>query len=157
VGRRVAANYRGSQHIAGSRYRIVAEVVALFEDAWVIDCGILVFRNEPPPTNVTRGSWLSGEAHLGIDPFFYFEELAKRLGMVPLVYAWHVKRILRDAARWIEIAPRTFARDETRPAWSVVEATNAWEDDQPYGASYVLECDRLPQPPKHRRSAGLRE
>jgi hypothetical protein len=81
---------------------------------------------------------LSGErSSLGVDPFFYFEELAKLPGMPPLVYRWRIERIERDMAPWIEVEPRGFERDPSRPGWNDVEATDAWNDDGGL-ASYLL-------------------
>lgn len=132
-----------SQRLEACRYSIVAEVVGILDQEWVIDCGILAFRRGRLPQGLAIGSWISGEAVLGVDPWASFENVD--LPTLPgLVNRWHVRRILRDTAPWVEVAPRQLARDPTRQGWEVIEATNAWEDDPPrHSAEYILECELL--------------
>ncbi len=42
---------------------------------WVIDAGILIYRNERPPQNVRLGSWWRGKIYVGVDHFFYMERV----------------------------------------------------------------------------------
>jgi hypothetical protein len=68
--------------------------------------------------------------------------------MPGLVNRWHVRRILRDTAPWIKVAPRLLERDPTRQGWEVIEATNAWKDEpSPHSADYVFECELLSRRP----------
>jgi hypothetical protein len=76
-------NYRPSSSsekqarwIRASRYAVNAEVIFTAERCFVIDFGILAYREAEPPKSFRKGSWLQAEIYLGIDPFFYFEALA---------------------------------------------------------------------------------
>jgi hypothetical protein len=138
-----------SQWVEGCRYSIVAEVVAILDQAWVIDCGIiLAFCRGRLPDGLARGSWISGETGLGVDRWASFGNA----DLPGLVNRWHVRRILRDTAPWIEVAPRPLQRDPTRQGWEVIEATNAWDDEpSPGSADYLFECELLSRhPPPHR-------
>ena len=144
-----------ASHLGGNRYRIEGQVVFASARAWVLDCGICMYEEHPPPTGVAVGAFVEGEVCLGVDPFFYYEELAKLPDMPPLVYGWHIARIELDLAPWIEVKPRTFERDTTRPGWKDVDATDAWNDDGG-NAHYLLHSRLLDRPatrhPAHGRS-----
>jgi hypothetical protein len=44
--------------------------MAIVEKAWVVDCGIGVYQ-EQPPRGIAVGDMVRGIANLGIDPFSY--------------------------------------------------------------------------------------
>jgi hypothetical protein len=142
----VSAGDRTASHLGGNRYHIEGEVAFASQGAWVLDCGLRIYQQEPPPARVVQGMSVRGEVVLGVDPFFYFEELAKLPGMPPLVYGWHIERIERDMAPWIEVASGGFERDPSRPGWNDVEATDAWNDDGGL-ASYLLHARLLDRRP----------
>jgi GNAT superfamily N-acetyltransferase len=118
---------------ADATYDLCGTVSAVVDRAWVLDCGISVFRDSLPPSGITVGDTIRGRASLGIDPFMYFERLYALPGMPPLLYAWRVNEILRH--------------DRSRSVLTPVEHTDAWHDDDGH-AGYILVCDRFDIPPK---------
>jgi len=58
-------------------------------------------QQKPPPFRRGR-QWVEGEVYLGIDPFFYFEDLYRMDGMPPLSYTWLVRQIMLETTPWIE-------------------------------------------------------
>jgi hypothetical protein len=137
--------------VKDSDYRIVGRVVFASPDAWVVDCGILVYAEEPPPEGVEEGVWITGSAFLGVDPFFYFERLHRLPQMPALVYSWTIERIRRQTAPFVEVTPRHFERDRSKWGYVDVESTDAWEDDGGH-AEYLLDCHKLDVPPKRSSS-----
>src|SRR5947208_10554371 len=79
-----------ANHLRGSKYKVNAQVVHASKGAWVIDFGIQAFQQARPPAHAREGEWLEAEIYLGIDPFFYFEDLAHNPQMPPLIYDWHI-------------------------------------------------------------------
>lgn len=138
-----------------SQYRVNAEVVFISERCFVIDFGVLAYREAEPPKSIRKGSWLQAEIYLGVDPFFYFEDLARISGMPLLIYSWHVNKIGIETAPFIETVDargtRNMVRDETKSAFREIRQTDAWNDDNGNG-EYVLECTLMDAAPKrHRR------
>jgi hypothetical protein len=101
-------------HVEDAQYDVLGQVVHVADDWWVIDVGVLAFREEKPPANVRQGSWLRGMIFIGIDPFFYFERLAHQPGAPALVYDWEIERIEVQTAPFIEVRPRVMERDPTK-------------------------------------------
>lgn len=129
-------------HGGGAQYRTSAQVVFLSDDWWVIDAGILLFREERPPRAVRQGTWLGGDVYVGVDPFFYFERLASQANAPPLIYDWMIEKIEMQTAPFIEIGPRLMGRDPERLGWKEIASTNAWNDDGGR-AEYNLHCKRI--------------
>ncbi len=125
-------------------------------NVWVIFFVVSAFLEAAPLTGVTVGSFVSGQLHLGVDPFFYMEYLFRQQGMQPLIYTWHVDRIQRQAAPLIETLPpsggKLLTRDPTQLGYIDLEETNAWQDDQG-DAEYLLSCSGLSHNPKSRPTA----
>jgi len=140
-----------AEFVKDSDYRIVGRVVFASSDAWVVDCGILVYAEEPPPEGVEESVWITGSAFLGVDPFFYFERLHRLPQMPALVYSWTIERIRRQTAPFVEVTPRRFERDRSKWGYIDVESTDAWEDDGGH-AEYLLDCRKLDVPPKRSSS-----
>jgi hypothetical protein len=136
------------ERIRASRYRIRGQVVYVGRSVWVIDFGVMAYQNEEPPRATKEGSWIEGNVYLGVDPFFYFEDLQSRPGMPALQYDWHIKTILLETTPWLshkdEKGRTTLTRDEQRESFVEVAETNAWDDDEGLG-HYVLECERIGQ------------
>jgi hypothetical protein len=130
-----------------SFYIVTALVMHVEPDWWVIDAGLPMYCEEPPPNDVSPGNWVSGRVSIGIDPFFYFESLAQRSGSPPLVFDWMVEGIEIETSPLVEIAPRTFARDSAQMGRTAIDRTNAWSDDDG-NADYLLKCRRLDHPPR---------
>jgi hypothetical protein len=57
-----------------------------------------------------------GIANLGVDPFFYFEQLHALAGMPPLIYTWRIDEISRQAAPFVEVG-NMLIRDPTKLGW----------------------------------------
>lgn len=136
-----------ARHVNDSTYDVVARVVAILADAWVIDIGVLVFQDRRPPADLKPGDFIAGRVWLGVDPFFYFEKLAQDPAMPALIYAWQVATIQMQRAPWLESGDRTITRDESVWSWREIEATDAWNDNGGQ-AEYLLACELLTDVPK---------
>jgi hypothetical protein len=134
----VEAATRSATLLRDSDYAIAGEVVFTDGDAWVVDCGILVY-NELPPPGSRAGAGVTGTALLGVDPFMYFERLNRLPGMPALVYTWEITGIRRLTAGG---------------GYVDVEATDAWSDDDG-SAEYLLECVKVNKPPKQDSSTAI--
>lgn len=139
------------RHLGDRRYQVVAKIVHLTREAWVLDFGIRAFQDAPPPANLTVGMYVTADVWLGVDPYFYFEFLFKTPGMPPLIYTWQVESISQQTAPFIESREpdwqRVLVRDETRLGYKDIERTDAWDDDDGY-AEYVLHCSLMDGEPK---------
>jgi hypothetical protein len=106
----------------------------------------MAYQNCEPPPVAKQGAWVEAEIYLGIDPFFYFEELDSLPGMPALQYEWRIGGISLETTPWLsrqDDTGRTFmTRDEQRESFREVPATNAWDDDQGHG-DYILACERI--------------
>ena len=134
------------RQIKNCHYEVAAKIVVVSKSYWVIDAGILLFQEAAPHPAAAVGKGLTGEIELGIDPFFYFENLRHEKGMPSLFYDWRVNRILMETTPWIESrnpsGGTVFKRDAAKESFSEIDETNAWEDDDGR-ASYVFECELL--------------
>ncbi|HYW59089.1 MAG TPA: hypothetical protein VE909_01095, partial [Xanthobacteraceae bacterium] len=92
--------------------------------------------------------WVRGEIFIGIDPFFYFERLAREPDAPALIYDWEIEKIEMQTAPFIEVRPRLRERDPARLGWTEIAETDAWKDDGGL-ADYVLHCRRLDGSPRH--------
>ena len=110
----------------------------------MIDFGVPAYSRTEPPTWVKPGLSISGLVYLGIDPFFYFEELRDEPGMPNLVREWVIRRILLETTPWTELTDprgrRVLTRADVTPMFAEVSETDAWHDDEGR-AHYVLECE----------------
>ncbi|MEO7091851.1 MAG: hypothetical protein ABI175_01290, partial [Polyangiales bacterium] len=136
-----------ARHVDGCEYELTGRVVHLESDAWVIDAGLLMFSDTRPPAGLAVGDLLRGSTQIGVDPFFYFERLAQRESMPPLIHTWDVVSIARQTAPFIEVAPRWLARDHDKTGWVELEHTDAWTDDDGR-AEYILRCRLASEPPR---------
>src|SRR5207302_7629404 len=91
-----------AERIEGSRYRVHAQVVCVLKGAWVVDFGVHAFQQSKPPKRVRKGDWISADIYVGIDPFFYFEDLVHLREMPPLIYGWFIRKIAIQTAPFIE-------------------------------------------------------
>ena len=143
--------------IEGCRYSVNAEVAYSGSDLAVLDFGVRAYSQHLRPTS----RWVGGELSLGIDPYFYFEQLSKDSRVPPLIYAWKVTRILRDSAPYIEgVGPggrKAWVWDEPKRVSEDVDHTDAWGEDRKRratpgspptsGFAYTLICTNLDEPP----------
>lgn len=132
------------EHLWGSRYRVCAKVVYTAYPVWVIDFGFKAYENHSPPEIAAKGRWIEGEIYVGIDPFFYFEDLHAIPGIPELRYEVLIKGIELETTARIESkndrGQITLTRDERQRSFMSLAETNAWEDDNG-NAHYVLDCD----------------
>jgi hypothetical protein len=135
--------------VGNADYEALGQVVHVADDWWVINVGVLAFREEKPPANVRPGRWLRGRIFIGIDPFFYFERLAHQHSAPALIYNWKIEKIEVQTAPLIRVGPRIMTRDPAQLGWKEIVETNARED----AGEYLLHCSRLdgPRPPKGKR------
>ena len=132
----------------GARYDLCGRVLFVLEEAWVVDVGIAVYGNRLLPPNVAAGDMVAGDAYLGIESPAVYDDAFFRAAP-PLRYSWRIEGIRLATTPWLEVAPRSLMRDETRVGYVDVERTNAWEDDAGRG-HYVLDCALLGGPtPRH--------
>jgi len=112
----------------------------------VVDFGVMAYENRNPPSVARLEHCVEGEFYLGIDPFFYFEDLYALPGIPTLQYHWQIKSISLETTPWLtnvnSAGGTTLSRDETRESFQEVAATNAWADDEGH-AHYLLECERI--------------
>jgi hypothetical protein len=134
-------------YIADASYEVIGQVVHVATDWWVIDVGILAFQEATLPTNLRQGSWFRGRIQIGIDPFFYFQRLARQPSAPALIYDWRIERIEVQTAPLIEVRPRVMERDPTKLGWKEIVETSAWEDE----GEYLLYCHRLDSPTRRTR------
>jgi hypothetical protein len=145
------ANEPSARYHRDSLYEVVGRVTVVEADVWVVDMGISIFNEHPPPRGLAVGDWVAGKAWVGVDPFFYFERLGKRPSMPPLIYTWRVAEIRRQTAPFVPVGPRMLARDPSKLGWETIEHTNAWVDDGG-SADYLLRCELLAEAPRRART-----
>lgn len=143
------APFPSMTHIGDNRYDVSAHVVYRAENWWAIDAGLLAYMDGKPPIYAQPGRWLSGEIHVGVDPFFYFENFGHGAGAPPLVYDWKVEKIEAQTAPRMEVKPRFWERDPAKLGWEEIIETNAGEDS----GEYLLHCRRIggPRLPRNKR------
>jgi hypothetical protein len=137
--------------IQESDYLVTARVEHTSAEAWVIDCGIAMYRDVPAPEGIARGGVVSGRVGIGVDHFAYFEQLHAVPGMPPLIYTWIVDSIELYSAPMVEVnGIRQY--DAARASHELIEQTDAWLHGTSTGQSYILHCTLLDVPPKHQRT-----
>jgi hypothetical protein len=134
------------EHAYESTYRVVAKVAHIREiEWWAIDAGIRMYRSGRPPPGVAEGSWVSGMAYVGVDPFFYRERLSRHHTAPGLIYDWVIHKIELNTAPYIQVESEC-ERDRTKSNWREIEQTDAWNDG--VQAEYMLHCELLNNPPR---------
>lgn len=149
-----SSSERRSRWLCASKYAVNAEVIFVAKRCIVIDFGVRAYRETEPPKSIGKGSWLQAEIDLGVDPFFYFEDLAHVNGMPPLIYSWRINKIGVETAPFIETVDtqgtRLMVRDQSKSAFQEIQQTDAWNDDEGHG-EYVLDCTLMDIPAKRER------
>lgn len=130
------------KRIKACKHRVVAEVLMAVKGLWVVDFGFMAYGQNDPPEGIKKGDWVEAEIYLGIDPFFYFENLHGAKNVPNLFYEWHVERIEMETTPLIETKPRWFVRDLTREGYKDISQTDAWKDDDG-NAHYIFHCTEL--------------
>jgi hypothetical protein len=83
---------KSAEHIRDATYKLSAEVIFSNNDILILDCGLLIFREQIGKI-FEVGSYVTGQITLGVDPFFYFEELNKIPDVPSLIYTWKIETI----------------------------------------------------------------
>jgi hypothetical protein len=135
------------ENAEGNLYRVLGKVTHVFSDWWVINAGLLFYRQRKPPPNIELGYWVKGEVQVGVDPFDYSQRLSRRPDVPALIYDWEIKKVEIQTAPYIEVSPRTMVRDPSRRGWREIDQTRAAQDDGGL-AEYLLHCERLDNPPR---------
>lgn len=148
---REASGPLGLTRISSSLHDLRARIIHATDDWWALDAGIGIFQERRPPEGAQVGSEITGRCMLGIDPFFYFEQLAHQIGAPALIYDWRIENIELNETPWVEVRPRSFERDTQRISWRSVDRTNAWSDDN-QRAEYVMHCNLLSETPRNSRA-----
>ena len=135
------------EHVRDSTYRLVAKVFHVREvEWWAIDAGVRLYRDGRPPAGIEAGSWVTGEAYIGVDPFPYMERHSRHHTAPGLIYDWEVQKIELNTAPYIKVDAGYMIRDPARPGWREVDQTNAWNDSA--AADYLLHCQLLNNSPR---------
>jgi hypothetical protein len=130
---------RSLARLDGSHYAVTGRTLHVAPEWVVIDVGVPAYRElysvPPPPKRFEGTVWL------GVDPFFYFERLARQPGAPALIFDWRILRIE------VETAPRIlkdgmWIYDPERLKRKDVEDTRDGED-------FVLHCELMPGKPRH--------
>lgn len=134
------------ENIWGNLHRVCSRVEFTAPSVWVIDFGFKAYMNEPPPRVPGKGSWVEGDVDIGVDPFFYFEELRAIHGMPELKYEFRINDIQLETTPWQESKDQhgrsVLSRDERQRSFRPMAETNAWQDDEGH-AHYLLECELI--------------
>lgn len=129
-----------------SNYRVTAQTIFLKSNVIVLDFGLLAYDQALPPKWMKSGMSVDAEIYVGIDPFFYSEELHAARGMPELRYEFRVRGIDLETTPWIstvDSAGRTMMkRDESQQSYQPIAETDAWSDDDGH-AHYILDVERI--------------
>ena len=125
-------------------YDICAQVKFVDGDVWVLDCGVQVFREEHPPARVSVGEYVEGRISVGIDPFFYKENLHRLPGMPKIAYCVEVGAISIETTPRVRVFGVTQRRGKR--TFRAIARTDALKDDDSH-AHYILHCNLIPGDP----------
>jgi hypothetical protein len=143
-----------AKHLRESCFEILGKVVYGSSFCWVLDFGLLAFREEPLPNEYSVGDCIAGNINLGIDPFFYFERLCKVERVPPLIYDWEIDQICSRTAPLISDAARSaLVPDKTRERVERVQKTDAWGETKTPRSylEYTMLCRLIAGPRLPRR------
>jgi hypothetical protein len=91
-------------YLVDSKYEVVAEVVLQSKELTILDIGVLIYQERGSEFLALKaGTRIRTTPSLGVDPFFYFERLAKIVRVPPLIYSWKIRSILRQTAPYVEV------------------------------------------------------
>ncbi|MGB7323295.1 MAG: hypothetical protein WBD31_00380 [Rubripirellula sp.] len=125
---------------------MTARTIFATRNVFVLDFGILAYDQAEPPKWLKSGGWIDADIYLGVDPFFYYEELYAIKGMPELRYQFRIRDIELETTPWIstvDSSGRTInTRDETQQTYRPVAETDAWSDDDG-NAHYILDVERI--------------
>jgi hypothetical protein len=149
-GLRPSAGRKSVRHLQGVIYDIVAEVIGIFEEAWVLDCGIRLLRDNDAPQGTRLGDVVAGRVYIGVDPFWYLEQISNLPGAPDLWYTVRVHAIrLNVTPRSKTILPsgqELWSGEESADVRTKeIPVTNSSQDDDG-NADYLLDVTLLSGP-----------
>lgn len=151
-------------------YRAVAEVVFHSEKTWILDFGLCAFdvynlhnfRDEINSSTVSIGDFLEIEFSLGLDPFYYFEQLHKVPGIPPIIYEWRIDSITAQTGFMIKDENNNWRwPDRENCSYSEVEKTDGplldekrrnFDSPVKQCLTYILNCTQIDEKPKFQRT-----
>jgi hypothetical protein len=139
---------REMTHLRGSRYRVCAPVAYVRNQLWMIDVGVLAYREGGMPRRLRAEDWIAGEIVLSVDHFAYFEEIGPGAGVPPAIYTWRIRGIHELTAP----TPRGgWGIDYAKLDWTPREVpeTDAWARLPGLELDYDLICETLDLPPRN--------
>ncbi len=109
-----------------------------------MDFGVPAFQEAEPPSWASPGQAFCGHTYIGIDPFFYFEQLKDEPGIPDLFRHWRVSRIVLETTPWTETTTshggKLIERADVERSFVEVPRTDCWHHDDGR-AHYILECE----------------
>ena len=133
------------QSLGANRYRVCAKIVFATEKCWVIDCGVLAYKERELPKSFSCGSYVEGDLSISVDSYMYLKYFHALSGMPALSYQWLVSGIEMETTPWIEVRPRYMERDLRRESYLKINGTDARNDDGCH-ANYMLYAKLLRGP-----------
>jgi hypothetical protein len=152
---KVGVSEKKLRPIDKNKYQVTAEVVFASEEICVLDFGLLAYSDNADVRGAfTKGEFIEGEIGLGVDPFFYFEDLSNIEGVPALIYEWRIDSIEQDITPFVlaEGCDRFYIPDESRRGYAHVLGTDENVAGPPLhlllcSRSYVLHCLSTDAPP----------
>ncbi len=130
--------------VDGYRYDLEARVAAVGEQAWVLDCGLLVGCRGRPPTGAEVGRHLRGRGVLTLSPH---PDQLQAEGLPSLGHTWFAERVFHRTGDDGDLGALSIDLSgfeglyggPEEPGWEELGFTSAWQDDDGR-ADYLLEC-----------------
>lgn len=141
---------RVARPLRGGSYELTADVIAVRNDAWAVDFGVRGYIEGPPPEDVMLGSTVVASATLGVDPFHYFDHLARFETFPELIYTWDVVSIRREIAP-VVAGPRGPRPDRSRSVVRSVGRTSS-EVAPTEWVDFTMNCRLVDGASRHRTS-----
>jgi hypothetical protein len=148
---KVALSSKHFRASSGYTYDVSAEIVFISEAICVLDFGLAAYSESSSTLKAgyQLGDFVQGRISLGIDPFFYFEQLSKISGVPPLIYEWRINSVEQDTSPLVptEIGGRQGYRKLTGRSFHAVRATseNVTVPNE-ISPLHVLHCTKLDRP-----------
>lgn len=132
-----------AEHLGGPFYELTAQVVAVLDHVWIIDCGILAHQvRRQIASDLVVGDVIHGRAYLGLEGYGEFAEGPNAAPHMPaLVYSWTIDSLLMNTTPWLTMDGGGLRRDETRRRYQPIQRTDASSDDDGR-ADYLLTCTK---------------
>jgi len=132
----------------GCTYDVSAEIVCISEEICVFDFGLAAYSESSSTLKAgyQLGDFVQGKITLGIDPFFYFEDLSKMPGVPPLIYEWRINSVEQDTSPLVppEICGRQGYMKQIGRSFHGVRGTfESIPVPHEIGPLHVLHCTKL--------------